>query len=285
MTITLPEGTNTLNLKESPHALRLAEAYGGAKVTLTLDVSSNVDEHAASLQLTAELVAGPSTINMTPLCTATADRLVTPYKTSTSISFTGIITLDALRALEDTRDGGAVHLALRNVRGIMVGTKEQRLLEGGGGEVHVKVPASTWAEEFERVTSATSFSLLVSAGDDEDLAEATRHLNKARSQLRRGTVDSGTATEIRLALEVVRAAYTTTRGIKEVRDKAPQQRNAQERWAIMVEDAISLTSGYVHTGAESLQDTTLTRAIAAALVHQAAGMLARLAVERHAGLV
>jgi len=287
MTLSLPEGSgNSIYFRESAHALRLDEAFGGARLTLTVDVSSTIEAHNIALQMTAELVAGssPST-NLTYVCEMTADRLVTPYKTSTTVGFTGAVSSDALNALEHERAGGPLYLLLRNMRAMMVGTTEHRLMESASGGVLVTVPASAWAEQYERVVASTSFSLLVSAGNYKDIGEAARHLNQAREQLCRGTVDSGTATEIRLALETVRKAYETTKNIKAVRAAEPMLRSAQERWAVAVEDTISLVSGYIHSGEETLKDAVFTRPLAESLIHMAAGMLGRLAAERHAGLV
>jgi hypothetical protein len=285
MTVNLPEGTGNLYLKESAHALRLDEAYAGARITLTVDVASNIDAHAISVQMTADLVAGKEMHNHQYLCAVTADRLVTPYKTSTTVSFIGTVTLDALRALEEKREGGPLQFVLRNVRAVMVGTTEQRLLEGASGGVSVTVPASTWAEHYERVTSATSFSLLVPTGDDKDIAEAVRHLNAAREQLRRGTVGSGTAAEIRLALGPVRTAYGTTANTEGIRTLRPRDRSLQQRWAVSVEDQYSYLSSFIHNDEEQIEDAVFTRPLANAAIQQVAGMLSRLAAERSAGLI
>lgn len=287
MSINLPDGTGTLYLTESAHSLRLWEAYGGARLELKVNVSADANSAETSVQLSGELVAGSSpSMNHIHLCDVAGDRLVIPNTRGTELQFRGTVSLAALEQLDRVRGSGPVYFVLRNLRAIaLVNAPTPRLMDAGSGSVLVTVPSSVWAEEYERVTASTSFTLLVTAGSDEDLIDAVAHLNKAREHLRHGTVGSGTATEIRLALSPVRRAYDTHTNIQNVRTTRPMDRTLAQRWAVTIEDMFSLLSAYIHNDEEAIADAEFTRPLAVSLTHQVAGMLSRLTADRHAGLV
>lgn len=206
-----------------------------------------------------------------------AEHLVTAVERSTKFRVRGFIPDQQLRVLEELRAGKGLWLILALNVSVVEG-KLARLAEAGG-ELSFSVGAGEWSEQLDSVDAGTFVEVLVPMAGGEDYAGAVVLLREARALLRDNKVD-GALLAARKALEVVRAGYGTEAVYKEAVKQRPSQRDLRERWAVMVEDLFSTLSGALHND-EVTKDFVYSREDGVMLVAATAGMLGRLAKERH----
>ena len=285
--ISLPNGQGDLRLSPAVDGFALQPAFGGAVLSLTVDVAGPVGGGPVTAELSADLAAGvlPSQ-NLIRLCQVAGDRLVTAHPSGPELALCGFVAGAALAAVDEIRQGGAFYLVLRTVRArTLAGAPLRPIMEACGGDLHVKIVAEAWSAELERAATPPYFDLTMPPNDDPDLVGAIGHLRTARDSLREGPIGPGTAAEIRSALAAVCEAYGTKYGLSTIRGTKPRDRTVGQRWAVSVEDTYSLLSSFIHDDDDAVAEARLDRALATALLAEVAGKVGRLAADRRAGLV
>jgi hypothetical protein len=286
VSVNLPDGS-FLNLSEAAHPLLLYPAYGGAQLKLRVGIAGNQASNNP-VSLSAILYAGRLVgyhQNLPELCRLTCEDLVNPQQTTNTYTFSGFVTEQALAQLEEARQGGALHLELRDLQARLVHGDPPRLASApSGSSVTVTIPAGTWAEQLENVTATAYLEILVPVTGDKEVAAANAHLRTARDYLAEGRVKA-TPTEIRLALDAVCTAYDSKKAFRTAAAKRPRDRSVYERWVMTVETAYSELSAFIHEDDEAVADAEIDRPLAVALLAQVAGMVARLAAETRAGVL
>ncbi|WP_149264394.1 hypothetical protein [Actinomadura sp. K4S16] len=269
-------------LDEAPRGLRLYPAYDGAKVELTVRAWASQTNSSDSVRLAATLTAGPRPHQgQQPLGRVLATNRITVSSSPTALVFTGYVSGQALREVEEMRQGGPLWLELNDMRADGMTGGRVALLEFSGSNLPIEVLAEEWASQLERVTASAYVEILVPVTEDATLATAAGRLRTARSYIRDG-VCSAVAPELRQALDPVREAYETQTAAATARTKKPRERSTLERWALMVEDTYALLSAFIHDDEEAIAGASLDRAMAVDLLGDVAGKVHRLAADRRA---
>ena len=285
MSVTLPDD-ELLQLKEPAHPLRLYPAYGGAQLKLRVDISSNKASNN-QLSVTAVLHAGPATSHDLPeLCRLSAESLITPHQQGSDYTLSAFVSDAALADLVETCQGNTVKLELRSLQVYLVhGTPPRLTSAQSGSSLTMTIPAGTFAEELEKVTASSFLDILVPITSDKELAAAAGHLRTAREYLWEGKVKAMPA-EIRQALDALCKAYYGPQAERdEARKKNARLRSVHERWVLLIENAYSMLSAFIHEDDAAIEGAEIDRPLAVAMLAQVAGMLARLAADRHAGRI
>ncbi|RQX13370.1 hypothetical protein DDE19_25865 [Micromonospora ureilytica] len=288
--IQLSDG-DRLEIDAYREAVRMTPAIAGARIELGLTVarvpvppianpSPNVVPAAEQRhRVTAALYVSTRLPQQDRryLCQLEAEHLVTAVERSTKFRVYGFIPEQQLRVLEELRAGKGLWLILALTVSLVEG-KLARLAEADG-ELSFSVGAGEWSEQMEQVDAGTFVEVLVPMAGGEDYAGAVALLREARTLLRDNKVDAALLAA-RKALEVVRASFGTEAVYKEAVKQRPAQRDLRARWAVMVEDLFSTLSGALHND-EVTKDFVYSREDGATLIAGTAGMLGRLAKERH----
>lgn len=269
--------TESLVFEPARQALRLWPAVGGAQIELSLSIRRTTERKDASpCQISAAMLVGKSPSRdrqlLTPLV---AGHLVNPAQVATEFRFTGFISVEQLRAVEELRSGAESIWVTLQIGATCV-DGDPATLVGGTGELTFALSAGEWLQELDRVDAATYVEILIPVTSNPEHANAARRLRNARTLIQNDCAEEALA-EARKALEFVRKAEGTLNIAQQAKDKTPRDRDLRERWAYLVEDIFSLLSGAAHDDQGTTEHFKWTRADAVALVGSTAGLLGRLA--------
>ncbi|MEV0611186.1 hypothetical protein AB0I61_33055 [Polymorphospora rubra] len=314
MSTTIDLGDNDyLQLEPARRALRLNPGVGGAQVELTLKISRARDlSPGVPYRVHALLFVGDGqSLGQRMLCALQAPHLVTPLVRQGDVQLVGFATDEQLRIVEQLRQGGDLWVNLRlsvssvgllsdSTRGVTQSTGnlpatgadvtfDRPLLTSRSGDLRFDINAGEWGAQMVAVLAATFVEVLVPLGGGDEHAIAVGRLSKARELLRENKVDEALG-QARQALDPVRAWYGTTKLASDARKREAaaqtregrdlKNRTLEERWAFMIEDLYSTLSGALHDD-EVTKEFEYSREDGVALVAATAGMLGRLAKERH----
>jgi len=276
--LNLQDGS-ALRLDQAPECLILEPAFDGARIAVELNSwTQNVLEDQNSAQLTATLLAGRShnPNEMRALAALRSDGLAYTHASPTRLTLSGYASAQALREVEEKREGGDLWLVLADLKATTLSGTPPRLFEGTGTNLAVKVHAGQWAAQLEKVTDASYAEILVPVTDDPELSIAAGRVRKARTLIRCGQFNAA-ASELRQALEPVRAFYKTLDIYSVAVGKDATKRTENERFAIYVQGLFSWLASFVHDDEESIKGCEMDRATANQAIGAVAGLLHRLA--------
>lgn len=284
--LNLPDD-RALWLEQAPECLVLEPAFDGARIAVELKSwTQNAPQDQTSAQVAATLLVGRShnPNEMRALAVLRSDGLVFTQASPTRLTLSGRVSAQALREVEEKREGGDLWLVLTDLKATTLFGTPARLFEGTGSNLAVKVIAGQWAAELEKVTDASYVEILVPVTDDPELSIAAGRVRKARSLIRGGEFNAA-AGELRQALEPVRAFYKTLDTHSVAVPKDPRKRTENERFAMYVQGLFSWLTSFVHDDEESIKGCEMGRATANQAIGAVAGLLNRLARDRAAASV
>jgi len=178
---------------------------------------------------------------------------------ATEYRFTGFISVEQLRAVEELRSGAESIWVTLQVGATCV-DGDPATLVGGTGELTFALSAGEWPQELDRVDAATYVEILIPVTSNPEHANAARRLRNARTLIQNDCAEEALA-EARKALEFVRKAEGTLKIAQQAKDKTPRDRDLRERWAYLVEDIFSLLSGAAHDDQGTTEHFKWTRAV------------------------
>ncbi|MET8786696.1 hypothetical protein [Streptomyces sp. NPDC004589] len=137
------------------------------------------------------------------------------------------------------------------------------------------VSHAQWAKALENLGTTAFVDVLIPITDVEGRATAARRIREAKKAIDAGDFETAVS-KARSALDAVREACNTKTVYGRASKKSPNDRDQDERWAVLIQAAFSLFSGAPHDDAGTTEHFTWSRADAVAAVATAAGLLARL---------
>ena len=276
---TLPGGT-VLYLEEASRGLRLYPALDGARLELTVKVWASQAVPQLSMQMSANLQASRRPHHdARRIGPVRPTGLVTVNPSPTQVVFTGHVSAQGLREIEEMRHSNALWLTLTDLRLTGAVSEPAGLAEFTGTDMPIEVLSEEWTTQLEKVTATSYVEILVPVTDDPEMATAAGRLRTARQYIRDG-IYNAVASELRQALDAVRGAYDTKNVADTTRPKKARERSVPERWALTVEDTYSLLSAFIHDDEEAIAGAVLDRALAVNLLGDVAGKVHRLAADR-----
>lgn len=186
--------------------------------------------------------------------------------------------------MEEEREGGNLWLVLADVKAMTLHGTPAKFFQVGGSNLAVEVLAGQWAAELEKVTAASYVEILIPVTNDRELSVAAGRVRKARALIRGGEFNAA-ASELRQALDPVRAFYRTLDAHGAAASKNPKQRTENERFAVYVQGLFSWLTSYIHDDEESIKGCEMGRAAANQAIGAVAGLLHRLAHDHTAASV
>lgn len=148
-------------------------------------------------QLACQLTARPlvaRTSNPNEMRALTEVRSDAPVHTNTSptpVILVVHVGAQALREVEEERQGGALWLVLTVLKMVSVSGIPTKMVMSQAANLPVKLRGGQWAEELEKVTASWHIEVLVPVTDDPKLVIAAGRLRTARDQIRRGVPRGG----------------------------------------------------------------------------------------------
>jgi hypothetical protein len=113
--LSLPDGSNALWLDQAPQCLRLEPAFDGARITVELKAwAQSAPQDQIPVRVTATLLAGQSSnpSEMRALAMLSPKRLIYSQASPTQLTLSGSASAQALREVEEEREGGNLWLVL-----------------------------------------------------------------------------------------------------------------------------------------------------------------------------
>jgi hypothetical protein len=276
--LSLPD-SKSLWVEQAAECLTLEPSFDGARIKVMLKTwTQNADKNQFPTQVTATVKAGASTDprHARHLAELRADDLVYAMASPSQVTLTGHVSAQALREVEEERQGGALWLMFElKSTTVSTGTPTQLFLGTGTG-LAVKVLAGQWAEELEKVTATSFVEILIPVTDDPEFSLAAARLRKARDLIRNGEF-TASATELRRALEPVRRFYKTLDVHSMAAPKPAKERSKEERFAVYVQSVFHWITSFVHDEDDSIKGCEMDRAEANQALAAVAGLLHRMA--------
>lgn len=209
--LSLPSGSNALWLEQAPRCLRLDPAFDGARITVELKAwTQSVPPDQVPVWVTATLLAGrtSSPREMRTLTRLHPKRLVYTQASPAQLTLSGEASGQALREVEEEREGGDLWLVLADITGMALHGTPVKFFQALGSNLAVEVLAGQWAAELEKVSDASYAEILIPVTSDPELSVASGRVRKARTLIRAGEFNA-VAGELRQALDPVREFYQT----------------------------------------------------------------------------
>ncbi len=275
----LPDGGNALWLEQAPNCLRLNPAFDGARITVELRAwAQSAPQDQIPVRVTATLLAGRSSNpnEMRALTTLHPQRLISTQASPAQLKLSGYASAQALREVEEEREGGNLWLVLADVQAITLHGTPSRIFEAAATNLAVEVLAGQWAAELEKATGASYVEILIPVTDNPQLSVAAGRVRKARALIRGGEFNAA-ASELRQALDPVREFYRTLEVHNGAVHKASRQRTEDDRFAVYVQSLFGWLTSYIHDDEDSIKGCQMDRPTANQALGAVAGLLHRLA--------
>lgn len=191
---------------------------------------------------------------------------------ATSLTLETSVTDRQLHGLEKTRAGNDLTLRAEISLIALAETKHWPVADD---QELIRVPHATWSNALTQLDAGAFVDVLIPITTVEARANGARRIREAKTAIRDGRYEHAVALA-RAALDPVREVCNTRKVHDQAVQKKAGERNQEERWAMLTQNAYALFSGAPHDDTGTTENFTWTRADAIAAVATAAGLLARL---------
>ncbi|WP_328760654.1 hypothetical protein [Streptomyces sp. NBC_00271] len=192
---------------------------------------------------------------------------------ATSLTLETSVTDRQLHGLEKTRAGNDLTLRAELSLTALAETKHWPVADD---QEIIRVPHATWSNALTQLDAGAFVDVLIPITTVEARAIAARRIREAKTAIQ-GQRYEHAVTLARQALDAVRDACNTVNVNARALSKTKKDdRDQEERWAVLTQSAYHLFSGAPHDDAGNTENFNWTRADAVAAVATAAGLLARL---------
>jgi hypothetical protein len=280
---------DAVTVDEAPHPLRLWPAVGGALIQISVNVSGTETASTRGYQVAAEMWVSRNSSNLDSrlLCRLNYDSPLSIGREARPVMLKGLVTDAQLRAAEELRAGAghlwvSLRISLTRIEAssalavqspaLLVQTTA-RLAEKTSS-LDFSLSSGDWCIEFERARAGAYVEILVPVTANGDRARDAQSLATARDLVQNGQYASAVI-EARKVVEAARREYDTKKVASVARPINHLQRTKDQRWAVAIEDFISLMGGAAHSDPGGSAEFEWDRDEAIALLGVAASLLKR----------
>jgi hypothetical protein len=275
-----------LQVDQEYASLRLFPEIDGARIVVRLKAwtqyhADKTEQFAVDLATNLKVGSAPDQSTMKTLTSLRSEELYYTNASPGPVQLVGHVSAAALREVEDLRNSGDLWIALVGLRGVTATGTPARLQQTPTGlSSSYRIRRGEWCEELEAVTDATYVDVLIPVTNDPELAIAAGRVRKARDLIRSGEFNA-CATELRQALEAVRAFYRTLDVYSAACQEPDKGKHTEsQRYALVVQGMFNWLTTFIHDDKESIEGVDMDREQAVQAYGTIAGILHRLAREK-----
>jgi hypothetical protein len=258
------DNQRSVQVRVDPSDLTLRRGFAVHRLELQVELRSRGLDDGTVCELQADLSTGRHAGRW--LSAATPVRVALFDATNCMLKFP--LSNEQLLALEDHRAGDPLPLRL-SINAFLPQLSTAPAFVSADTEENLRVPASVWNEELERLDTAVTFTLTIPLPATQgSQREAADYLREARRLLNAGEIDKA----IGSARQAMERAFALAQWTGITKNDDLQERTQEQRWRAIYKAASDQASGALHAD-DMTKDFSYTRREAEALIGVAASLL------------